>query len=147
MFIYSLALRTSRTSQDVDAALQDGLAARGRRPDDDSLTGHAQPVTSPSLQATLDEALGEHVDVEVSLWLDPKSDGYEQARQDLAVVSAVVAARTAQAACLIFQYELVLMRFSGDRLTLHDWYPEWQDPEVVAALPVPFDRTADPGLL
>jgi len=149
VFNYSLALRTDRSQQDVDALLQDLLAAA--RPDAGgsglALTGRVRPITDPSLQATLDEALEEHTDVEVRLDLDPKADGYAQARQDLAVVSAVVAARTAQAACLVFQYELVLMRFSGGRLTLHDWYPEWQDPEVVAALPVPFDRTDDPGLL
>jgi hypothetical protein len=146
---YSLALRTDRSPQDVDTLLQDLLAAARRDAGGGglALAGLAQTVADASLQATLDEALEEHTDVEVRLELDPKADGYARARQDLAVVSAVVAARTAQAACLVLQYERVLMRLSGGRLTLHDWYPEWQDPEVVAALPVPFDRTPDPGLL
>jgi len=148
VFSYSLALQTDWRPDDVDAQLQKVLVARrADRAGDDgtALTGRALPVTSASIQATLDDALGGHVDVEVRLELDPKSDGYEQARRDLAIAAAVVATSTARTACLAFEYERVLMRLDGGRLMLHDWYPEWHDPAVIAALPVPFDRSSDAG--
>lgn len=150
MLSYSLALRTDRSVDDVDQVLQDVLAATRARGGGDAgtaLTARARAVTDRSVQASLDEALGGHVDVEVLIDVDPKADGYERARQDLAITSAVVAARTADAACLVLEYERVLMRYAEAGLTLHDWYPEWRDAEVVAALPVPYERTTATGAL
>lgn len=144
MINYSLALRTTWSADDVDALVQDALASR-RGAGDHALTGRALPVADPSGHATLDEMLGAHTDVEVHLDLDAKADAYEHGRLDLAVVSAAVATRAAKSACLVMEYEQVLMRFADGRLTLHDWYPEWRDPEVIATLTVPYELTSDPG--
>lgn len=62
-------------------------------------------------------------------------------------MSATAAAQLGASACLVFEFEQVLMRRVGARLVLHAWYPEWVDPSVIAGLPEPFELTDEPGRL
>lgn len=150
MLTYPMGLRTGVPPGTAREVLRE-LSGLVPQPDGslelDALTVTVGPVEGPG--SVYDDVLGEPADLEVVWSVDAKADddAYARARRTMAVASAVLSVRLDATSCLTYQLDAAVLRRVGGELVLYDWFPEWREPDVLAALPGPVRRTGEPGRL
>jgi hypothetical protein len=74
---------------------------------------------------------------------DAEEDDYFEALRNLSVASARLANDLDTDAVLTINLERALMRRVEGRVILYDWWPDWNDPDALAALPTGYVHVRD----
>jgi hypothetical protein len=147
--IYVLALATQARLDDVADRLRDLLGARPGAGHDFDVP--AMDVKVYSMDDFSRQVIKESWDIESTTKVafhvhnNAPVEEYMAARRNMSVGSVDLAVQFGGEAVWHFQGDRAMMRRKDGFLYLHDWWPEWADPEVARRIPWPFEVVHEGG--